>query len=136
MSQLASPFLLLLFLVEIHCQPLTFPYISFMGHTLANHSYVDISQVGTSGSDSVQCHTGLSHGQWFFPNRTGLGNSTLLAIYQRSLYQRVELHRHSRTGPIGIYQCGIKTNAVHEYSYGEIVYVGLYTNDGGKYNHL
>ena len=136
MSQLASPFLLLLFLVEIHCQPLTFPYVSFMGHTLADHSYVDISQVGTSGSDSVQCHTGLSHGQWFFPNRTGLGNSTLLAIYQRSLYQRVELHRHSGTGAIGIYQCGIEKNAVQGYNYGEIVYVGLYTNDGGKYNHL
>ena len=44
--------LVLLSLVEVYCQQ-TFPYISFMGQTLADHSYVDISQVGTDG-DSVQ----------------------------------------------------------------------------------
>ena len=40
----------------------TFPYVSFMGQTLANHSYVDLSLVGddVSGSDSVQCHTDLN----------------------------------------------------------------------------
>ena len=40
-----------------------FPYVSFHGQTLANHSYVDLSPVGDdyySGSDSVQCHTDLS----------------------------------------------------------------------------
>ena len=39
----------------------TFPYVSFLGQTLANHSYVDLSLVGDdlSGSDSVQCHTDL-----------------------------------------------------------------------------
>ena len=48
---------LLLFLVEVHSQQ-TFPYVSFMGQTLANHSYVNLSLVGTSGSDSVQCMFG------------------------------------------------------------------------------
>ena len=40
----------------------SFPYVSFHGQTLANHSYVDLSLVGDdgSGSDSVQCHTDLS----------------------------------------------------------------------------
>ena len=47
-------------LVEVHSQ--TFPYVSFMGQTLANHSYVDLSLVGLSknGGDSVQCHTDLT----------------------------------------------------------------------------
>ena len=48
--------------VEVNSQ-LTFPYVSFMGQTLANHSYVDLSLVGDdgSGSDSVQCHTDLEY---------------------------------------------------------------------------
>ena len=33
-----------------------FPYVSFMGQTLANHSYVNLSTVE---SDSVQCHSDL-----------------------------------------------------------------------------
>ena len=39
-----------------------FPYVSFSGQTLDNHSYVDISLVGddSSGSDSVQCITDLN----------------------------------------------------------------------------
>ena len=66
----------------VYCQ--TFPRLSFMGQTLANHSYVDLSLVGgdRSGSDSVQCITDLStccsgdqgahRGDWFFPNGTRL----------------------------------------------------------------
>ena len=63
-------------MVEVQCQQ-TFPYVSFMDQALANHSYVDISQVGT-GSDAVYCHTDLStccspsqgphRGDWYFPN--------------------------------------------------------------------
>ena len=42
-----------LFWSLVYCQ--TFPFVSFMGQTLANHSYVDLSLVGDdpSGSDSV-----------------------------------------------------------------------------------
>ena len=59
----------------------TFPYVSFKGQTLANHSYVDLSLVedDVSGSDSVQCHIdlgtyctsgqGLHCGDWYFPDR-------------------------------------------------------------------
>ena len=58
MGLVVSLLFLLLFLVEVQCQQ-TFPYVSFMGKTLANHSYVDISVVGISASDSVQCRTNL-----------------------------------------------------------------------------
>ena len=44
-------------LEEVHSQ--TFPYVSFSGQNLANHSYVDLCLVGYSG-DSVQCHTDLT----------------------------------------------------------------------------
>ena len=39
----------------------SFPYVSFCGQTLANHAYVDISEVGDGYySASVQCITDLS----------------------------------------------------------------------------
>ena len=55
--------LALLLLLGLLCWSLvnsqSFPYVSFCGQTLANHSYVDLSLVGyvASGSDSdtVQC---------------------------------------------------------------------------------
>ena len=51
--------LFLLSLVEVHCQ--TFPYVSFMGQTLVNHSHVDLNIVGSDySSDSVVYHTDLS----------------------------------------------------------------------------
>ena len=75
---------LFLSLVEVH--PLTeYPYISFMGENLTNHSYVDLTLVGTDTSDpgnTVRCHTDLPthctnvqikhRGDWYFPNGTRL----------------------------------------------------------------
>ena len=59
MGSKLSLLLLLLFLVEVHSQ--TFPYVSFSltGPALADHSYVDLSTVGSASdnSDSVVCHT-------------------------------------------------------------------------------
>ena len=130
------PLLFLLSLVEVHCQQ-TFPYVSFMGQTLVNHSYVDLSTVGYSSNDSVQCHTDLAYccsgsqgyhrGDWYFPNGTRLpfsGN-----MYDGRGAQRVDLHRTTATGPTGIYRCDIPTNAVHDntdISVRDTVYVGLY----------
>ena len=146
----SSLLLLLLFLVEVHSQQ-TFPYVSFgvAGEALANHSYVNLSIVGSAydSSDSVVCHTDLStccsggqgphRGDWSFPDGTllpsigdsvpiGLGRTAQIAIIRRTI---------GATGPTGIYRCDIATNAVHsdtDISVGETVYVGLYTANGGK----
>ena len=115
-------------LVEVSSQQ-TFPYVSFMGQTLANHSYVDFSLVGhdDSGSDSVQCHTDLStccssdqgsdRGDWYFPNGTRLpfsdGRDYPYAFQQR-VNQSVDIrHRNRIIPPSGIYRCDIETTAVH-----------------------
>ena len=104
--------LLSLFCSLVHCQ--TFPYVSFMGQTLVNHSYVDLSTVGYSsdGSNSVQCHTDLStycsgsqgphRGDWYFPDGERL---PLLGemLYECRGPQRVDLRRASGNGPTGIY---------------------------------
>ena len=141
-SLLLLPWLLMM---EVYCQQ-TIPYVSFMGQTLANHSYVDISQVGT-GDAAVQCHTDLPtccrlaqgphRGDWYFPNGTRLpfpgGGYTITLSHQA---QRVDLRRTVSTalGPTGIYRCDIETDALHDNDMNETVYVGLYTNDRGKVN--
>ena len=142
---MSAPSLLLLvsYLVEVHSQ--TFPYVSFMGQTLANHSYVDLSLVGDdgSGSDSIECHTDLStccsgadgphRGDWYFPNGNRLPFSA--GIFEARGSGRVDLRcMDSATSPVGIYRCDIPTNDVHhdtDISVRATVYVGLYTASGG-----
>ena len=119
----------------------SFPYVSFRGQTLANHSYVDLSLVGDgSGSDSVQCHTDLStcctmsqgshRGDWFFPNGTRLGFPYYNDIYKWRRARRVDLsRRNNANSPVGIYRCDIHTNDA--LAVRDTVYVGLYTVSGG-----
>ena len=142
-------------LVEVQSQT-EYPYISFLGTTLSNHSYVDLSQVGddrfSSYSDTVQCHTDLvaccrrqpngipGRGDWFAP-----GNETRLPfrnengeepdIHEDRQTQVVHIRRRNNAnGPSGIYRCVIPTNATHndsDPSVGEAVYVGLYARGKG-----
>ena len=130
-------------LVESNSQ--TFPYVSFMSQTLANHSYVDLSLVEIRG-DSVQCHTdlttccssgqGIHRGDWYFPNGTRLLSPTFFAIiYENREKKRVDLRRLSATSPTGMYYCDIATVDVHDNEITQLtrkrVYVGLYANGGG-----
>ena len=143
---LAYLVLLVCSLVEVNSQ--TFPYVSFLGQTLANHSYVDLSLVGddVSGSDTVQCHTNLdtcctsaqgSHrGDWYFPNGVKLSFLRDGDIFEQRGAERVDINRRNgATSPVGIYRCDIPTVAVHndnDISVRATVYVGLYTASGGK----
>ena len=142
-------FLLSLFLSLVHCQQ-TFPYVSFMGQTLANHSYVDLSTIGNAddNSDGVVCHTDLStccsgsqgshRGNWWVPGglyRLPFSGPTVPIGLARAA-QIAVIRRTSGTGPTGIYRCDISTNAVFhdtDISVGDTVYVGLYTGSGGIY---
>ena len=138
---LISLLLLILCLADIQCQ--TFPYVSFMGQTLANNSYVDLSLVGNddSGSDSVQCHTDLNtccsarqgpnRGDWYFPNGYRLRFPIGSGIAQSRQDRRVELRQTTDTGRSGIYRCDIETSGF-ENGIRETVYVGLYS-EGGKF---
>ena len=126
----------------------TFPHVSFIGQTLVNHSYVDLSEVRNdgSGSDSVQCITDLGtccssisgphRGDWYFPDGTKLPFSEDGDIYEQRGSQRVDLRRrNSANSPVGIYRCDIATNDVHDtiIAVRDTVYVGLYSTDGGNY---
>ena len=146
MSRFVLLLSLLWCLVEVHSQQ-TFPYVSFMGQPLDNHSYVDVSLVGSdnSGSYSVQCHTdvgtccsgpqGVHRGDWYFPDGTRLKFTGSGDIYQNRRAQRVDLHRTSGSTPPGIYHCYIPSVAVHDDSdifVRESVYIGLYPLGAGK----
>ena len=154
MKEMAVAILLLLGLL---CWPLvnsqSFPYVSFRGQPLDNHSYVDLSEVGDdyyTDSDSVQCHTDLStccsgaegphRGDWFFPNGSRLGFPFFNDIYEWRRAQRVYLsRRNNANSPVGIYRCDIPTEAVHDEtdkSVRDTVYVGLYTASGGMFHVL
>ena len=136
-------------LVEVQSQT-EYPYISFMGTTLPNHSYVDFNNVGDDrhgpDNNTVQCYTDLENccdthqlsprGDWFFPDDTRLPFFNKSGdIKEAHLSQVVHIHRRNNpTGPSGIYCCFIGTSAVHDNndpSVGEAVYVGLYGNGGG-----
>ena len=142
--------LLLVFLwslVEVHAQNV--PYVSFMGETLANHSYVNFSLVGDAldGSDSVQCHTDLDsccsmdqgpdHGDWYFPSGDKLSFNMPNVVYEKHVAQRVDVCRSGYADmPSGIYRCAIGTNAVYsddgtDTTTRETVYAGIYST-GGK----
>ena len=150
MMRIVSLLSLLWSLVEVHCQ--TAPYVTFMGNTVPNHGYVDLSLVGDdpSGSDTVlRCHTDLStccsgqqgdhRGDWYFPNDTRLpipASHQTFTIDESRGEMMVELHRSTATSPVGIYRCDIATNAVHDdsdISVRDTIYVGLYTASGGSY---
>ena len=145
--------LLLWSLVEVHSQT-EFPYVSFMGVTLPNHSYVDLTLVGNpvliDGDHSVQCHTDLStccsgsqgpthRGDWYFPdgNRLPFPLSSSVGIHEARHAQQVDLRRNNNdNSPSGIYRCDIPTNAVHhetDRSVRETVYLGLYATGGEQF---
>ena len=135
-----------LFWSLVHCQQ-TFPYVSFglTGQALVNHSYVDLSTVGSAGdnSDSVVCHTDLStccrgphHGDWYFPTGSVLPFPGIsVPIYEGRAAQIAVIRRTTATGPTGIYRCDISTVAVHDntdISVRDTIYVGLYVSEGKR----
>ena len=145
MMNVVYPLLLCLLsaLVEVHSQ--TVPYVSFMGTTLLNHSYVNLTLVGAAkGNDSVHCHTDLStccsnaaagpdHGDWYFPNGTRLPfpNNNMFNIFGIRQAQRVDVRHRGRSDVTsGIYRCTIETNAVNDDDGRETVYAGLYASGG------
>ena len=132
-------------LVEVHSQ--TAPYVSFLGETLSNHSYVDLTAVGdeTSGTNSVQCHTDLStcctgsqgqvhRGDWYFPDGARLPFPGDGDIHEARQAQRVDLRRRNNVNSSsGIYRCDIPTESVRDLTDGSVrdtVYAGVYATGG------
>ena len=142
-SQCVCLVTLLWSLVEVHSQTST-PYISFMGRTLDNQSYVEFSEVGRAGngSDSVRCRSELSRcctrtqgnlsGNWFFPSGAVLPFPGDGDPFEGRGAQFVDLRRITELSPSGIYRCDIAFDA-DDPSAMQTFYVGIY-NNGGIYS--
>ena len=102
--------------MEVHSQT-EYSYVSFMGENLANHSYVDLTLVGTDTSDpgnTVRCITdlascctssqGIHRGDWYFPDGDKVPlPSPELDIFVRRGAQQVALRRRNNAmGPSAI----------------------------------
>ena len=115
------------------------PYITFMGETLPNNSYVDVSRVGDHNSDGegVQCHTdlttccsrdqGMDSGDLYAPGsitRLPLSGD-LNTTFQHHESQKVTLYYRSSVLPSdhqsGMYCCDIAVNG----SGRGTVYIGI-----------
>ena len=111
-------------LVEVHSQ--TFPYVSFMGQTLANQC---ITNLHTCCSSSQGAH----RGDWYFPNGSMLRFSG--DVFEVRGAQRVDL-RSGVSLSHGIYCCAISTDVVHDdydISVRDSFCVGLYLSNEGIY---
>ena len=120
----------------------TAPYVTFMGVTLPNNSYVDANLVGdrNRGGAGVQCHTnlttccsrhqGMDLGDWYAPgseNRPPFEISE--AAYERRGNQMVTLYRGSNgIFQSGIYHCNIPVQGSGRGR--ETVYIGIYKTGG------
>ena len=138
-----APLLLCLLsaLLEVHSQ--TAPYLTFMGNSIPNHSYVDFNTVGILNTDGVQCHTDLStccsrtegpdRGDWYFSNGNKLPFNTAFTnpvLYERRVSQLVFVSYIGKNGISGIYRCDIETIAVNNNSGNVSLFVGLYASGG------
>ena len=123
----------------------TAPYMTFMGETLPNNSYLDVRLVNCNSSGAgVQCHTDLTtccnrqqgndSGDWYAPDSVTrlpfLQSGDLTAAFERRGSQTVTLYRRSRHNSTvfrsGIYRCDIAVNG----SKRGTVYAGLYDTGG------
>ena len=146
-------------LVEVHSQTPPAPYLTFMGETLPDHSYVDLSALGgiDNEDDHVVCHTDLTsccggddrndRGFWYSPNGAELPGSAGTGAADNPIVlmrgpQIARLIRGTGPGdvPSGLYRCIIETvadnddttyyNPSPDNGVGETVYVGVYSTGG------
>ena len=122
----------------------TAPYAIFMGEILPNHSYIDLTLVGSSPGQGVECRTDLTtccgnvhgrhRGDWFFPDGSRVPfffvDNFDISELRAPEPQMVELlRRNNALSPSGLYRCNIAINDSDIITRGTI-FMGLYANGG------
>ena len=122
---------ILIALAEV--RSVTFPFISFRGTNMSNHSFINFTLVGDDANSSVQCHTGERHiGEWYLPNGKIVSTgATGYGLFQMHKAKRVDLHRDGSSVTSGVYHCEVDTNANNNDNK-DVIFVGLYES-GGQY---
>ena len=94
----------------------TFPYITFVGQTLPNNSYISFSRLESGGfnnGNGIICHTDAifccssTLAKWISPNGSDVEQDGVLESIK--LNKRVKLQQGTVSGniPTGVYQCNI-----------------------------
>ena len=138
--------LMLLSVIWTVVYPQTFPYVSYMGETLANHGYVNLSLLEDDGIYNFRCHTDLAtccsnvqgphRGDWYFPDGNRLPISGVISEARGD--RAVDLVPGSGSLQSGVYCCYIPTGAVHDDMddlVRTVVYVGLYSEGRFRFWH-
>ena len=111
-------------------------FLRLRGDVIPNHGYVEISDIGTSGTDtdSLLCITdGVANtdgpGNWFAPDGDRVNLLEVPGVRRNRDDMVVRLFRHTATGPPaeGIYHCIVQDDT----PVFQTVYVGLYNIGGG-----
>ena len=132
--------LLCILLVVTEVQSETFPFLTFMGNNIPNHSFVDLNAVDAD-KNTVACRTNLltccsgaqgpDRGDWYTPNGNILPFSGSMAEGRGA---KIVHLKYTGTGGIsGIFRCDIETNDVRNNDGHETLYVGLYASGGKKH---
>ena len=117
--------------------------LSLNGEVIPNHGYVEISNIGSSDSTALLCHTNRSvspghsnsGGDWFAPDGTKVESfhSTDVPGFVRTRGPMLVRIRKTRGDPDeGIYWCDV--NDATETP--QTVYVGLYNTGRGIHTHI
>ena len=123
--------LLCLLTVLVEAQSVTYPFMSFMGTNISNHSFINFTLVGNDASSSVQCHTAQRHnrGWWHFPHGPLVTTQAVYdGLFQICEAKRCDLRRRGSSVTNGVYRCVVDTSATDM----ETIFVGLYAS-GGQY---
>ena len=130
-------------LVELHCEEISIPFLSFKSQNLLNNSYVDITEIADSSSDSIECRSELPNccqtagnltGSWSFPNGSELlsgssGDSIIQSRGTRTAQLR-RRHNNMANTAVGIYCCRIAYNSSNPLAK-ETLCVGIYGSSAG-----
>ena len=113
-------------------------FLSLNGNNIPNHTYVVISDIGSSDGSALLCHTNrppqvgqsISGGNWFAPNGTRINEDDVKG-FTRDRGSKVVRLKGTTTGPPpeGMYWCSIQDTAGTP----QTIYVGLYNSGQGMY---
>ena len=73
-------------------------------------------------------HTGLSLGNWFFPNGTRVPSYNVTSDFYRDRGQMVVRMKRTRSGEEGIYRCEIPDST----NVNQAIYIGVYNAGTGE----
>ena len=141
-SECTEPDILFCYDYNMHFFCILDVYLSLNGDIIPNHGYVMISDIGSSGSTALLCHTNrpatlgttarpTSGGDWFAPGPYGtrVDGTAVSGLRRNRGPMVVRLLRNNATGTPaeGIYDCVIEDDTLTL----QTVYVGLYNSGGG-----